>query len=243
MADVTLRIRFNGTRLVLLGALVLVLASARRFVSRRPVIVPHWREQTDDLRQGKEPEPSAELAEDFVPAPSPVFIVGPRPAKDTTDAPTHAKRSRRRGAKGEVALAAIAVGAYIAVFGVSFAGGDAPDLLHLRSSQTIGGPVVSEVLAANQTSAVSAAGEAPAPFPTVDSTGTLSSKLTILPTPAPTPSPEPAPAGPITHVLQRGETLTSLAALYGVSIQEIASANHLTTDLIYAGQSLLIPQP
>jgi LysM repeat protein len=42
--------------------------------------------------------------------------------------------------------------------------------------------------------------------------------------------------------LQRGETLTSVAGLYGVSIQEIAAANHLTTDLIYAGQTLLIPQ-
>ncbi|HEX5141653.1 MAG TPA: LysM peptidoglycan-binding domain-containing protein, partial [Dehalococcoidia bacterium] len=79
--------------------------------------------------------------------------------------------------------------------------------------------------------------------PTVDPAADAASGPGSLPTPEPTPPPEPTPAGPLTHVLQRGETLTSVAGLYGVSIQEIASANRLTTDLIYAGQTLLIPQP
>lgn len=53
--------------------------------------------------------------------------------------------------------------------------------------------------------------------------------------------PQPAPAGS-THVVQSGETLSSLGRLYGKSRAEIASANRLPLDAkIRAGQSVLIP--
>lgn len=46
----------------------------------------------------------------------------------------------------------------------------------------------------------------------------------------------------ITHIVQRGETLSSIAYRYGVSYWDIAALNGLTNpNLIYVGQVLLIP--
>jgi LysM repeat protein len=45
-----------------------------------------------------------------------------------------------------------------------------------------------------------------------------------------------------THIVKPGETLDGIAAMYGVSAQAIAAANKLVNpDLIYAGQTLVIP--
>jgi LysM repeat protein len=44
------------------------------------------------------------------------------------------------------------------------------------------------------------------------------------------------------HVVQRGETLASIAGWYGTTVQAIASANGIwNPNWIYAGQSLIIP--
>jgi len=49
------------------------------------------------------------------------------------------------------------------------------------------------------------------------------------------------PCGVI-HVVQRGETLSSIARHYGTCVQKIAAANHLTNpNYIWAGQRLAIP--
>jgi murein DD-endopeptidase MepM/ murein hydrolase activator NlpD len=45
----------------------------------------------------------------------------------------------------------------------------------------------------------------------------------------------------VTHVVQRGESLYSLAQRYDVSIQDIIDANGLKNTVIYVGQRLLIP--
>jgi chromosome segregation ATPase len=45
------------------------------------------------------------------------------------------------------------------------------------------------------------------------------------------------------HTVQRGETLASIASKYGVTVQEIATANDITNpNLISVGQELFIPQ-
>jgi len=45
-----------------------------------------------------------------------------------------------------------------------------------------------------------------------------------------------------THVVQRGETLSAIASKYGVSIEDIESANNLyNPNLIFAGMTLRIP--
>ena len=67
-----------------------------------------------------------------------------------------------------------------------------------------------------------------------------------LPPPPPTPTPTltPTPGPHLTfHVVQSGETLSSIAKVYGVSTWAIAYANRLRNpNLIYAGQVLVIPQ-
>jgi len=52
----------------------------------------------------------------------------------------------------------------------------------------------------------------------------------------------PAAAGVRIHVVQRGENLTSIAALYGVNISAMMQANGISdANRIYFGQSLTIP--
>jgi LysM repeat protein len=52
----------------------------------------------------------------------------------------------------------------------------------------------------------------------------------------------PHPACGFTHVVQRGETLSSIARRYGTCVQSIVAANHLCNpNYIWAGQRLYIP--
>lgn len=50
-----------------------------------------------------------------------------------------------------------------------------------------------------------------------------------------------APQQPVIHKVQWGETLSSIAWRYGVTVQALMEINHLTNDAIYAGQRLAIP--
>jgi LysM repeat protein len=57
----------------------------------------------------------------------------------------------------------------------------------------------------------------------------------------PTPLPTPAPNGIIRHRVQEGETLVSIATLYGVTVEELQAANNLTDALIRTGDELIVP--
>ena len=65
----------------------------------------------------------------------------------------------------------------------------------------------------------------------------------------PTPSPSAAPApestvGQQVYVVQDGETLSSISAATGVSVDRLAEANGIrNVHLIYRGSALVIPQP
>jgi LysM repeat protein len=49
---------------------------------------------------------------------------------------------------------------------------------------------------------------------------------------------------PETYTVQRGDTLSAIAKHYGVSVDAIAQANHLSdTNKIAVGQVLEIPKP
>lgn len=83
---------------------------------------------------------------------------------------------------------------------------------------------------------------------TVATTGVPSSApvATVAPTPAaPAPTPTPAPAaGQQKYVVQYGDTLSSIAAHYGVTVQQIIDANSLLNpDLLLPNQELIIPAP
>ena len=52
---------------------------------------------------------------------------------------------------------------------------------------------------------------------------------------------EPEPASTV-YVVQRGDTLSRIAARYGVSVGALAAANGIrNANLVYTGQRLLIP--
>ncbi|MCB0018809.1 MAG: LysM peptidoglycan-binding domain-containing protein, partial [Anaerolineales bacterium] len=61
-------------------------------------------------------------------------------------------------------------------------------------------------------------------------------------TPTPPPEATSEPLVPKIHVVASGETLTTIAALYDVTIEEIMFLNNLSNaDAIYEGQELVIP--
>jgi LysM repeat protein len=52
----------------------------------------------------------------------------------------------------------------------------------------------------------------------------------------------PHPAGANTHIVTRGETLTSIAKMYKVSVEELQNANHIEDGRkLQAGQTISIP--
>jgi LysM repeat protein len=68
-----------------------------------------------------------------------------------------------------------------------------------------------------------------------------STTTTSTTTPAPAESPAKAGNGN-SHVVARGETLTSIAKMYSVSVTELQKYNHIDNPLkLQAGQTLLIP--
>ena len=63
------------------------------------------------------------------------------------------------------------------------------------------------------------------------------------PSPSATPTPE-STAGQQIYVVQDGETLSSISAATGVSVDRLAEANGIrNVHLIYRGSALVIPQP
>ncbi len=64
----------------------------------------------------------------------------------------------------------------------------------------------------------------------------------VPPPPPPSGEPAPPPTGGSTYVIQRGDTLSTIAARHGVTVSALIQANNLTNpNLIYAGQTLVIP--
>jgi len=52
----------------------------------------------------------------------------------------------------------------------------------------------------------------------------------------------PHPAGANTHIVARGETFTSIAKMYKVSVEELQNANHIEDGRrLQAGQTIIIP--
>ncbi|MCS7261062.1 MAG: LysM peptidoglycan-binding domain-containing protein [Anaerolineae bacterium] len=78
----------------------------------------------------------------------------------------------------------------------------------------------------------------PTPLPV---TPTPPPPVTITPPPPVTLTPPPAPTR---YVVQRGDTLYSIARRFGVSIWQLVSLNNIPNiNLIYVGQVLIIPAP
>ena len=87
------------------------------------------------------------------------------------------------------------------------------------------------------------AGPALAVLPSLVAPATPTTEPSASPSLAASPTPLlSAAASPFTHVVQPGETLTLIAARYGVTAQAIRRANHLKDpNLIHVGEQLIIP--
>lgn len=69
----------------------------------------------------------------------------------------------------------------------------------------------------------------------------VAAAATVAPAPAPTPAPAaPSSSAATTHKVVSGDTLSKIAAKYGVSIANIKAWNNLPSDMIYVGQNLAI---
>lgn len=67
--------------------------------------------------------------------------------------------------------------------------------------------------------------------------------LTPTITDTPLPSETPTPAGPLTYIVEPGDTLSSIADQFGVDILLLISVNNITDPgAINAGEELIIPQ-
>ncbi len=71
--------------------------------------------------------------------------------------------------------------------------------------------------------------------PTPPSAAEATPTLTLPPTPTPTPI-------PLAYTVQEGDTLSAIAQRYGITVEEIVSANGLPNpDVLNIGQQLVIP--
>jgi LysM repeat protein len=91
---------------------------------------------------------------------------------------------------------------------------------------------------------VAAASETPTTTGTTTATETSTPTATEAPTETPTPSATPCMprADWPVYVVQRGDTLSSIARATGASVRELIEANCLTSSLIIVGQELRVPR-
>jgi LysM repeat protein len=72
--------------------------------------------------------------------------------------------------------------------------------------------------------------------------GAPSASTSTSPTSTSTPEPSAKAGNGNSHIVARGETLTSIARMYNVSVNELQKYNHIDNPLkLQAGQTLLIP--
>ncbi len=72
-------------------------------------------------------------------------------------------------------------------------------------------------------------------------------QVLYIPLPAPTATPRPpataVPAGYVVYTVKQGDRMSIIALWYGVSMTSIRTANNLSSNTIYVGQKLAIPNP
>lgn len=105
-----------------------------------------------------------------------------------------------------------------------------------------GETVVSAVSPVPQTPGTEVQPTATEATPAVEPTAEATTEATATPPPTSPPTSGGQQGQYVTHTVQRGETLSSIARKYGTTWQAIAQANNIANpSQIYAGQSLKVP--
>ncbi len=109
-----------------------------------------------------------------------------------------------------------------------------PELCEVGAGVALGGGTAYYVLDAACPSGSGGAGSSPVPGATsVGGGGAAPTPVTVIPN-------TPKPDGSISHIVQPGETLWSIAIAYQITIAELKANNRLTTDLVYPGDTLVV---
>ncbi|NMC47460.1 MAG: LysM peptidoglycan-binding domain-containing protein [Chloroflexi bacterium] len=89
------------------------------------------------------------------------------------------------------------------------------------------------------------AGQITATQPTATPTATATLEQSPTPTLSPTPEPTLTPEPPVSYAVQAGDTCSSIAYQFNVSVKSIADLNNLASDcgVLTLNQELLIPRP
>ena len=120
-----------------------------------------------------------------------------------------------------------------AVVGMSLLGG--PDLLADESREPQS-EVAGVVNVATPTLLASALAASATPTEVVASPAAASTPVAVA-----TSTPVPASSLVTRHLVHPGETLTSIATLYNLTVEQVMRADSLGTDSIYAGETLSLP--
>lgn len=133
-----------------------------------------------------------------------------------------------------LALAAMAVLVAFLAFALT-----PPGAAVATESPTAAAVVETPQITPEPTAAPTPAPPTPSPAPTPSPSPSPTPSPTPTPTPTATPEPEPTP---IIHVVEKGETVRSIAYDYGVAWRAIVELNELENpNLIRVGEELLIP--
>jgi LysM repeat protein len=81
----------------------------------------------------------------------------------------------------------------------------------------------------------------PTNIPVLTATAAVTTTVDAAAAATPTPMPTASASGVIRHRVRQGETLLSIAGLYGITVEEIQAANNMDDVLIRAGDELIIP--
>lgn len=121
-------------------------------------------------------------------------------------------------------------------FAPHYASTSSPHVSEVRHQVSSGSPSGRDSVSRNEQTVVTPSKQ-PSSAPSHENTHVTKTE------PTPTPSAAPTP-GQQVYVVQDGETLSSISAATGVSVDRLAEANGIrNVHLIYRGSALVIPQP
>lgn len=164
---------------------------------------------------------------------TPAVTVVPTIAVPSSPTPGPTAATVKYKVKQNDTLSGISTRYRVSVDAIKAANGLTGDMLHIDQELII--PLPTPTPSGGAQAPQPTAAEVVAQLPVLSTPTAIS----LLPSP-PAPSPATTP-GTITYSVTQGDTLGSIAANYGSTVDAIKSANRLTSDMLSIGQALIVP--